>query len=150
MSFLGSMMGGLAGRAAVPLVGVAGLGAYKSGSLEQFGLPAMSAPAHFEMQARVTSVEEACRLRYRDDGKLRQTKALPCHRAVALLRQADFVGYTIHKSVETKYTYYALDGKSTYTGVLVAEPGPVGPNYRKNDVINIRIDAKDPTRSEVI
>jgi hypothetical protein len=81
---------------------------------------------------------------------LKQTSALPCHRAVALLQKAEFVGYTIHKSVETKYTYYTLDGKSTYTGVLVSGSNPVAPTYRKNDVIDIRVDAKDPTRSEVI
>lgn len=150
MSFLGSMMGGIAGRAAVPLVGIAGIGAYKSGTLEQYGLPTMGAPSHFEMQARVTSVEEACRLRYREAGKLRQTGAMPCNRAVDLLRKPEFVGYTIHKSIETRYAYYTLDGNSTHTGTLNSGADARGRPFQKNDVIEIRVDAKDPTRSEVI
>lgn len=151
MSFFGSMMGSLAGRAAAPLMGVAGLGAYKSGMLEGLPIPGMAqAPSHYEMQARITDVEQACRLRYRVDGKLRQTQPVQCHRAVEMLKKPEFIGYTVHKSERVTYTYYSMDGKSTLTGTLSNAKNARGGLYRKNDVINIRVDTKDPSKSEVI
>lgn len=151
MSFLGSMVGSMAGRAAVPLVGAASFGVYKSGALEGMNIPGLAKPpSHFEMQARVVSVEERCRLRYRVDGKLRQTEPLDCYRAVEMLKRPAFKGSTIHKSEQVIYTYFSMDGKETLTGTLPAVKDARGRLYRTNDVINIRVDAKDPSISEVI
>ena len=151
MSFMGTMLGSIAGRAALPLMGVAGFGAYKSGALDGMPIPGVTGShSHFEMQARVTKVEQHCNLRFREDGKLRQTEKLDCLRAVDLLKKPEFVGYTIHKSDRVIYSYYAPDGQSTLTGVLHPKNTPSGRSYQKNDVINIRISAKDPSKSEVI
>lgn len=151
MSFFGSMMGSLIGRAALPVVGIAGIGAYNSGYLNDLPIPGKTAaPSHFEMQARIIDVERACRLRYTTGGKLRQTEALDCTRAVEMLKRPDFVGYTVHKSERVTYSYYTPSGQSTLTGTLPRAKDASGRAYRKNDVITIRIDAKDPTKSEVI
>ena len=151
MSFMGSMMGSIVGRAAVPLMGAASFGAYKSGALEGIPLPGVAAaPSHYEMQARITNVEQMCNLRVRVEGKLRQTDAVDCSRAVSLLQRPEFVGYEIHKSDRVVYSYYAPDGQSTMTGVLKSATDRAGRRYQKNDVINIRINARDPSKSEVI
>jgi len=151
MSFMGSMLGSIAGRAAVPLMGAASFGAYKSGALEGVNIPGMAAsPSHFEMQARVTSVEQACNLRFRVDEKLRQTEEMDCYRAVDLLKRPDFVGYTVHKSERVTYSYYSPDGQSTLTGTLRSSKSKSGRRYQKNDVIKIRISSRDPSQSEVI
>jgi len=151
MSFFGSMMGSMAGRAAVPVMGAASFGAYQSGALDGMNIPGMAKPpSHYEMQARITDVSEACRLRYRVEGKLRQTEALDCYRAVEMLKRPQFIGSTLHKSERVTYSYYSMDGQSTLQGTLPSSKDRNGRLFRKNDVINIRIDAKDPSKSEVI
>jgi len=151
MSFMGTMLGSIAGRAALPLMGAAGFGAYKSGALEGMNIPGMpSAPSHYEMQARIVNVEHTCNLRFRVDGKLRQTETMNCARAVDLMKRPDFIGYTLHKSERVTYSYYAPDGQSTLTGTLRSAKSSTGEQYRTNDVINIRISASDPSQSEVI
>ncbi len=151
MSFMGSMLGSIVGRAAVPVVGVAGLGAYNSGALEGMNIPGLpSGPSHYEMQARVINIDESCNLRFRVDGKLRQTEAMDCLRAVDLLKRPEFVGYTVHKAERVTYSYYAMDGKSTLVGTIRNVRDASGRRYQKNDVIDIRINARDPSKSEVI
>ena len=151
MSFMGSMLGSIAGRAVLPVVGVAGIGAYNSGAMDGMSIPGMAAsPSHYEMQARVTSVEHACRLRFREDGKLRQTEALDCTRAVSMLKQPNFAGYALHKSEQVTYVYYSMDGQSTMTGTLQGAQKANGRAYQRNDVINIRVDSKDHSKSQVI
>jgi len=151
MSFFGSMLGSLAGRAIVPLVAAAGFGAYKSGALDSMSIPgATAAPPYYEMQARITAVENACHLQYRSDGKLRQTKALDCDRATAMLRNPDFAHYTLKKSERIKYSYFSMDGRSTLVGTLDKIRASNGQLYRVNDVITIRVDAKNHSNSTVI
>lgn len=151
MSFMGTMLGSIAGRAAVPLMGAASFGAYKSGALEGMNIPGMAGtPSHFEMQARVTKVEQACNLRFRVDGKLRQTEELDCVRAVDLLTRPEFVGYTVFKSERVTYSYYAPNGQMTLTGTLPSATAPSGRRYQKNDIINIKVDSRDPAQSTVI
>lgn len=151
MSFMGSMMGSIAGRAAVPMMGAASFGAYKSGALEGMNIPGMpAAPTHYEMQARVTNIDQSCALRIRVDGRLRQTEAVDCSRAVDLLKRPEFVGYSVHKVNRVTYSYYAPDGQSTLIGTLHSATDAAGRRYQKNDVINIRISAHDPSKSEVI
>lgn len=151
MSFFGTMMGNLAARAVLPLVAVGGYGAYKTGALEGVDIPGMAkGPSHYEMQARITNVSNSCRLRFRTDGKLRQTEALDCNRAVSMLKQPDFADYTLYKSEEVTYSYYSMDGTQTLVGTLNGSRDARGRPYQRNDVINIRVSTKNPSDSEVI
>ncbi len=151
MSFLGSMVGTMMGRLVLPAAAVGGVGAYKTGALDGMSIPGLaSAPAHYEMQARVTRVDNTCHLRFRSNGTLQQTEALDCHRAVEMLKTPDFSGYTLHKSERITYSYYAMDGNSTLNGTLNSGRDANGRPYRRNDVINIRVSSKNPSKSEVI
>ena len=132
MSFLGSMLGSLAGRAALPVMGAASYGAYQSGALDGIDIPGMAkAPSHYEMQARIVDVQEACRLRYRTEGKLRQTEPVDCYRAIEMLKRPQFLGSTIHKSERVTYAYYSMDGQSTLKGTLTSVKDGNGRPYRK-------------------
>lgn len=151
MSFFRSMLGGIAGRSVLPLMGVAGIGAYKSGTLSDMSFPGtVAVPSHYEMQARVTDVDYACRLRIRTDGKLRQTEVLQCDQAIDMLGKPSFAGFTLHKTERVQYSYYSMDGKSTLIGTLDHGHDGTGRSYRQNDVINIRVDSSDHSSSEVI
>jgi len=151
MSFFGTMMGNLAARAVLPLLALGGYGAYKVGALDEIEIPGIAkGPSHYEMQARITDVSNSCRLRFRQDGKLRQTEALDCQRAVSMLKQPTFANYSIHKSESVTYTYYSMDGTETLVGTMTGNSDANGRPYRRNDVINIRVSTKDPSNSEVI
>jgi len=151
MSLMGSMVGTMMGRLVMPAAAVGSVGAYKTGALDGMSIPGMaSAPSHYEMQARVSSVDQTCHLRFREKGQLRQTEALDCTRAVDLLRQPKFVGYSLHKSELVTYHYYSMDGRSTLSGTLTSARDAAGRPYRRNDVINIRVSSSNPAQSEVI
>lgn len=151
MSFFGTMMGNLAARAVLPLVAVGGYGAYKTGALDGMNIPGIAgSPSHYEMQARIVDVSNSCRLRFRQDGKLRQTEALNCNRAVSMLKQPNFANYSLHKSEEVTYSYYSMDGTQTLVGKLNSGYDANGRAYQRNDVINIRVSTRDPSDSEVI
>lgn len=151
MSFMGTMLGSIAGRAAIPLIAAGGFGAYKSGAMNGLPIPGMApAPSHFEMQARITNVKNACHLRYRANGKLRQTEALECDRAVSMLQKPDFAGYSLHKAEQVTYSYFSMDGTSTLHGTINRGHDANGRRYRKNDVITIRVDSSDHSKSKVI
>ena len=151
MSFFGSLLGGIAGRTVLPLMGVAGIGAYNSGALNKMPTSEMfSAPSHYEMQARITNIEHTCHLRSRVDGKLRQTEALGCSQAVDMLARPSFAGYTLYKNERIQYSYYSMDGQSTLVGTVKNGHGKTGRTYRLNDVINIRVDSDDHSSSEAI
>ena len=140
MSFLGSMMGSMAGRMAVPAVALGGAGAYQSGALEQFGLPSMM-PSHYEMEARVVSVERRCRLMGRRDGSLTRTAPMLCDRAVEMMRDASFKGFELRSETSATYVYYTKDGNGTLTGHMSGE------GRHKGEVIRIRVDAKDHSKA---
>lgn len=151
MSFLGSFIGSLAGRAAVPVVAAAGFGAYKGGAFDSLPLPIPGAgPSHFEMEARITGVERVCRLTFRQEGKLRRTQPMPCAQAVETLRDPVFRNYQLSVTREVTYVYYQPDGAGTFTGRLAVSEGGEARAYRINQIIPIRVDAKNPRDSEVI
>lgn len=151
MSFMGSMLGTLVGRLFLPAAAVGGVGAYKMGALDGMAIPGMAtAPSHYQMQARVTSIDNSCRLRFRTDGKLRQTEAMSCSHAIGMLKKPEFANYTLHKSEQVTYSYYSMDGKSTLTGTLSSGRDANGRPYQRNDVINIRVDSGDQSKSQVI
>ena len=150
MSFFGSMMGGMVGRALMPLTAAAGFGAYKTGAVDPATLFGPVAPAAFEMEARVVSVERSCRLRLKQDGRLRQTQAMPCTDAAALARTGDFSGWHVVTSDAVSYIYYAPDGRTTLQGRFNDIGERHGRTYRAGSVIGISVDAKDPTKSKVL
>ena len=152
MSFIGSFFGGMAARAAVPMVALGGAGAYKSGALDNLPIGQMlgTAPSHYEMDARIVSVSTDCRLLGRVNGSLRRTQAMRCSEAVSLLKTPAFVGYEVTPSEYVEYIYYAPDGQNTLRGSISRSRDAQGRAYRKGGVVKIRVDAKDPQRSEVI
>lgn len=152
MSFMGSFFGGMAARAAVPMVALGGAGAYKSGALDNLPIGQMlgTAPSHFEMDARIVSVSTGCRLLGRVNGTLQRTEAMNCTEAVNLLKTPAFIGYEVRPSEHVEYIYYTPDGQATLRGTISSATDSQGRAYRKGGVVKIRVDASDPKQSQVI
>ena len=150
MSFIGSFMGGMAARAAVPVVAAAGFGAYQGGAFETLpiSLPG-TGPSHYDMSARIVGIERVCRLTFRKDGQLNRTSPMDCRQAVQALTQPVFRNYQLQSTLEIDYRYYAPDGEQTLLdSVSLPDAGNVP--YRVNDVIQIRVNAKNPRDTKVI
>lgn len=151
MSFMGTLMGNLAARMAFPLMAAGGFAAYKGGAFEGMDLPiGPSSPSHYEMSARIVSIESACQLEFMSDGKVQRTQPMACPQAVNALKNPSFRGYQIIPTERATYIYYAPDGESTLKGYVEGTTDAQGRPYKRGDVIQIRVDPKYPAESEVI
>ena len=109
---------------------------------------AASGPDHFAQQGRISNVSVLCRLTLRTDGRMTRTQPMPCSRARAALADPQFAGYAISKTRTATYIYYAMDGVNTYTGTVDLTGATA--HRSVGDVINLRVDSRNPRNSTPI
>ncbi len=134
--------GGAGGGITMPSVaGLSGLSALLPGAEPQ-------KPAFFAQQARISEIKVVCRLSVQQGGSLSQTQPLDCARARAALHDPKFAGYKMQKNLTATYIYYAMDGVNVHTGSMAL----TGRDKLKRvgDVLNIRVNSKDPAQSTPI
>ncbi len=108
-----------------------------------------AAPAFFEVKARITAVARECRLVNNNNGRVTRTEALPCERAQQLLKRPDFEDHLLSDQMRISYIYYAPDGNGVHEGSAQRRPQEAA-LLNVGDVLDIKVDSNNPTKSTVL
>ena len=129
------------GGATPSIAGIGGLAALLPGATPQ-------QPEYFVQQARISEITMTCRLTVQENGRLSRTQPLDCARARAALHDPKFAGYTMQKKLMATYIYYAMDGIDVREGQAALTGWDR--TRRVGDVIDIRVNSRDPRQSTPI
>ena len=143
------------GETVLERTGAAEMASAKLGipSLSIASAQASTAPAKsakfLEVEARISDVTRQCRLLDMRGATITRTAPMPCFKAEEMLTRDAFAGFELQRVADIAYIYYAPDGKTVLKGSFSPKSGDES-QFRVGAVIDIRVDPRNPERSEPI